>query len=461
MDQRQEIKRLGQAIARLSLPVLVEQFFIVIMGIVNTMLASNLGKEVISAIGMIDTISNIIISVFGALAIGGTVVVAQYTGHNDGEKANQAAAQALMSCLLIAGLATFLIRIFQQPLVRLLFGQADPQVFANALSYLSVILWSYIPIALVNIAFGILRGAGDTRTPMKVSILMNIFNVIFSYVLIYGIHLDFGLTVVQTPGFGIWGAALGLSLARTLGAILVLIPLFRGSKLIQLGRLRHFRIQPDMQKCIFGLGIPASAEQLMFNGGKLIVQTFIVRLGTVAMAANAIATSIVSMLIIPGNAMAIAATTLVGQQIGRGQPKEAKKQLIFLTAAASVAIAIISLILWPFLDQLIRLYTHDQSTVKLTFMVILSTFIAQPLFWATSFIMPAGLRGAGDVRYTMTVSMISMWSLRILLGYVFSVLLPWGVLGIWLAMYIDWVFRSVFFMRRLRGGHWLKKTIPY
>ena len=162
------------------------------------------------------------------------------------------------------------------------------------------------------------------------------------------------------------------------------------------------------------------------------------------------ANSIVGLILIPGNALAIAATALVGQQIGAGKPKEARKQLSFLIAAASVAMGLISILMFAFREGFIRLYTPDAQIVGSVSLIILSALLTQPLFWSTSFITPAGLRGAGDIRYTMSISIISMWIIRIFLGYIFAVVLPWGVLGVWIAMYADWIVRSAFFIRRMR-----------
>ena len=459
MENRNEIKRLAGTVSKLSLPVLVEQFFIVVMGVINTMLASNMGKEAISAIGMIDTISNIMIALFGALSIGGTVIVAQYTGQKDRIKASQSAAQAVLSNLVISAGLAVLLWIFRFLIIRALYGDADALVLDFADQYFSISLWSYIPIAMISVSFGILRGSGDTRTPMRISIIMNLCNVLLSYVLIYGLDIRFGGLDLVLPAFGVRGAATGLTSARTIGMLLVLIPLLNGSKRIRLTRLDLFRPRWDLLRSIFRLGIPASAEQLMFQGGRLITQTYIVRLGTAAIAANTISISVNSLLMVPGNALAIAATALVGQQIGAGRFKEARKQLNFLILAASAAMGLVSLVMLAIKDPVIRLYTHDEQISQLVSVIILSSLVVQPFIWSTSFITPAGLRGAGDIRYTMVVSIISMWLLRILLGYVFAVILPWGVLGVWIAMYVDWLCRSIFFVRRVQRDAWFAKVV--
>jgi putative MATE family efflux protein len=454
-----EIRELGQSVTRLTLPVLVEQTLITLMGVINTIMASRLGRETISAIGMIDAISLLIISFFGALAVGSTVTVAQYVGHNDWEKANGTAGQAIVSSFLIAAAVTLLILLNQKRLVDLLYGGAEQQVLLLSYKYLSIVLWSYIPIALVNIIFGVLRGAGDTRTPMMISILMNVANILFSYSLIYGLAIQLGRFSLRIPALGVGGAASGLLLARLFGLALCLYAIIRGSKLIKLKSLAHFKWQSDLMRCIFRLGIPASTEVLFFQVGKLIVQTFVVHLGTAVIAATAIAGSIGGLVMVPGSAISIAAMTLVGQQIGRGRPDEAKRQLKFLIGSATVAIGLISLLILPFLNGLISLYTDNQPAAEVARIMLLSYLIAEPLIWPAAFITPAGLRGAGDVRYTLTISLISMWLLRVLLAYVFTVWLPLSGLGIWLAMYCDWIARAIFFVGRLRGSLWHKNAI--
>ncbi len=457
--QISEIKRMSRVVGKITLPVLVEQFFVVIMGVINTMLASNLGKTAISSIGMIDSISNIIVSLFSALALGGTVTVAQYTGHQDRDSANQTAAQAILSSLAISGAVTITLALLKKPLLMALYGEVEPIVWQNAMDYLSIALWSYVPISIVSVSFGILRGAGDTRTPMTISISMNVLNVLFSSILIYGVRINFGSLVLQLPGYGVRGAAAGLALARVIGMILVLIPLIRGSKKIVLNNLHMFKLRWDILRCIFILGIPASAEQLMFQGGRLVTQTFIARLGTDAMATNTITSSINNISLIPGQAIAIAATAIIGHQIGANKNKEAKQQLIFLVVFSSIAMGLASLIIFITKFGFINLYTQDPQIMSQVSLILSASLLVQPFIYSSSFVIPAGLRGAGDIRYTMIVSIISMWILRIFLGYIFSVILPWGVMGVWIGMFADWFGRSVLFIRRMSHQKWMHHAV--
>ena len=190
---------------------------------------------------------------------------------------------------------------------------AEPLVISNAHTYLGITLLTYPLITIDLIANGLLRGAGDTKTPMKISIFMNIINVCLTYTFINIMHL------------GIMGAALGIAIARISGGIIILIVLIRGSKILKLTNIKKFKFDKSLLKLIFGIGVPASVESLLFTGGKLITQIYIVDMGTIAIASNAIAGSVATMLNVPGNSLCIAATALVGRHMGRGESKEAEK----------------------------------------------------------------------------------------------------------------------------------------
>jgi len=287
----------------LSLPIIAEQAFVIIMGVVNTIMAGHLGREAVSAIGMVDSLNNIFIAFFSALAVGGTVVIAQYFGKRDINKANDSAIHAVLSSIVISVIITLLIYIFRFPLVSILYGSADQSVYDNVLVYLNITLLTYPLIAVTSVSSGVLRGVGDSKTPMKVSIIMNILNVLLSYSLIYGLKLGnahFSLTI---PALGVKGAALGIAIARTVGAALILYTLIGGSRTIRLRISRDFRINYDILASVFGIGIPASVENVLFQVGKLITQVFVVSFGTANIAANYVANSVFGVINISGSAL--------------------------------------------------------------------------------------------------------------------------------------------------------------
>lgn len=425
----------------LTIPIFLEQLFVISLGMINTMMAGHIGKEAVSAIGMVDSVNNIFIAFFSALAVGGTVIVAQFVGRNNIKKANEAMKQALYTSLLISITITIIMWILKKPLIGVLFGAADPKIVSDALTYIKVTLLTYPLITIDLVANGILRGAGDTKTPMKITIFMNIINVFFTYIFINVFEM------------GILGAALGIAIARITGGLIIMVVIIKGSKLLKLTRFREFKFDPEYLKPIFGVGIPASIESLLFNGGKLITQIYIVDMGTISIASNTIVNSVANMMNVPGNSLCIAATALVGQKMGRNEKKEAEKTLWYVTKLATLALTIVGALSIPIVGFVTRLYTSNIGITQLSTKLLRINSLFIPI-WAISFVLPSGLKGAGDGKYTMITTIIGMWAFRILFGYLLGITLGLGITGVWLGMYIDWVVRGTLYVIRFKSGKW-------
>jgi putative MATE family efflux protein len=450
----EEHRRMRREILALTIPVFTEQACITLMDAINAMMAGHIGKEATAAIGMVDTLNIIFIAIFSALAVGGTVVVAHYIGQNNIKYANESSKQALYSGLFLAILITAALDLFRYPVVNLLYGAADSLVLKYALSYLRITLLTYPLIAVTSIACGVLRGAGDTRTPAKIVILMNIINIFSSYILIFG----FSINTFRFDGMGVIGAALGIAIARVSGACIAIYVLVRGSWGLKLRRIYKYRPNFELLKSILNIGIPASLESLLFNAGKLITQTFIVALGTAPTATHYIAMSLHVLLCVPGNAISIAATAIVGQQMGKGRREQAKAYLWYMNKMGLVCMAGLNIVCFLFFPFLVSLYTPNPEFIKSAAVILWTTalFIA---FWPAGFIIPAGLKGAGDVKYTLIVSAASMWLFRITLGYILCLHLKLGVIGVWFGMYFDWIIRGIAFYIRFKGDGWQNHNV--
>ncbi|MFT5873515.1 MAG: putative MATE family efflux protein [Clostridium sp.] len=440
------MKWIRKDVFNLAIPIMTEQLFVISLGMINTMMAGHIGKEAVSAIGMVDSINNIFIAFFSALAIGGMVVVAQFIGQGNIKKANATMKQALFSGLIITFIITLIMFLLKDPIIAVLFGNAEPAVISNAHTYLSITLLTYPLITIDLVANGLLRGAGDTKTPMKVSIFMNIINVSLTY------------TFINIFGMGIVGAALGIAIARVSGGLIILIVLIRGSKILKLTNIKKFKFDKSLLKLIFGIGVPASIESLLFHGGKLITQIFIVNMGTIAIASNAIAGSVATLLNVPGNSLGIAATALIGRYMGKGELKEAENSLSYITVLSTIFLTVIAVISIPFAGKIVSLFTTNEEIIHLASTVLIINSACIPL-WSISFVLPSGLKGAGDVKYTLVTAIIGMWVFRITLGYLLGVVLNFGLVGIWIGMIIDWVVRGCLYCIRFKKGKWKSKTV--
>lgn len=221
------MKWIRKDVFNLTVPIVTEQLFVISLGMINTMMAGHISKEAVSAIGMVDSINNIFIAFFSALAIGGMVVVSQFIGQENIKKANATMKQALYSGLIISFLVTIIMWLFQGSIIAILFGSADSLVISDARTYLGITLLTYPLITIDLVANGLLRGAGDTKTPMKISIFMNIMNVSLTY------------TFINILGMGVIGAALGIAIARVSGGIIILIVLIKGSRILKLTDIKN------------------------------------------------------------------------------------------------------------------------------------------------------------------------------------------------------------------------------
>jgi putative MATE family efflux protein len=451
--------KIRKDVLNMFIPVCTEQLFAMSLGVLNTIIASGIGKEAISAIGTVDSFNNIIIFFLNSLAVGGTVIVAHYTGQRNDYKAKEALKQAVFSSIMIAMAITISVWFFRDAVLISFFGKAEKLVLDYSSIYFGITLFTYPLIAFSFVSSGILRASGNQRKSMKINIIVNFINIIFSYFLIYGIKVENIHVEFSINGMGVKGAAIALTIARISGVILFVHALTGQSFQIDIKSILKFKIDIPMQKAILGVGIPAGLESFIFNIGKLVQQIFIISLGTVSIASNAITWSVFGILIIPGSACSIVATTMVGYFIGKGDHHEAERVNIYLVKLATVLKVVISAVVFPLAGFIAYIYTRDKEVVGLTSELIRINAIAIPLLWPASFIFPSGLKGAGDVKYTMLVSIISLWFFRVLVGYILCTPLRFGIPGLWLAMYMDWIIRGILFYLRLKNGKWKRKSV--
>ncbi|MCX8727477.1 EmmdR/YeeO family multidrug/toxin efflux MATE transporter [Gilliamella sp. B2838] len=439
---------LWREIYPLAMPIFIENLSVILMGIFSTFLVSWIGKAQMAAVGLAESFNMIIMSFFMAVALGTSVVVAFSLGRHNRKKAVFAARQSITLLVLVSVLLFGFVEFSGYWIVDIIAGKADPEVKNLTLTFLRLTVLGYPALAFILVGCGALRGAGNTKLPMYLNIIMNILNISISYVLIYGIG--------SWQGFGFIGAGIGLTTSRYCGMFFILLVLtIKPSRALFIPLRSYFhsfnaRILVD----ILSIGIPASVESVMFNVGKLLTQTFVAGMGTSTIAANFIAFSIAGLLNLPGGTLGATSTIIVGKRLGMGQIYQPTRQLKFIFQFTNILLCLIAFVTMPFAGLLSSLYTNDPEVIEISKHLLWLNALFTP-FWASSFVLPYGFKGAKDASYTMWVAIGSMWMCRIVVGYLFGVYLGFGVIGVWFGMFLDWIIRSIFFYYRLVSGKWL------
>ncbi|ANI82363.1 EmmdR/YeeO family multidrug/toxin efflux MATE transporter [Kosakonia oryzae] len=437
-------------ITPLAVPIFLENTCVLLMGVLSTFLVSWLGKEAMAGVGLADSFNMVVMSFFAAIDLGTTVVVAFSLGKLDSERARAATRQSLVIMTLFAIVLAAVIHYFGTQIIDFIAGAATAEVKALALTYLELTVISYPAAAIALIGSGALRGAGNTKIPLLINGGMNILNIIISSILIYGLW--------GWKGMGFAGAGLGLTISRYIGAVAIIWVLMIGfNPSLRISLKSYFeKLNFSIIWEVMGIGIPASIESVLFNGGKLLTQMFVAGMGTNVIAGNFIAFSVAALINLPGNALGSASTIITGKRLGKGQIGQAERQLRHVFWLSTLLLTAIAWGTAPFAGLFAAFYTQEED-VKEVVKVLLWLNAAFMPIWAASWVLPAGLKGARDARFAMWVSMLGMWGCRVVAGYTLGIMLGMGVIGVWLGMFLDWAVRGVFFYWRMASGRWLWK----
>lgn len=433
---------------RLIIPLIIEQILGVTIGIADSVMVASVGEAAVSGISLVDTINILLINIFSALASGGAVVAAQYLGRRDTENANIAAGQLLMTTTMMSLGIMLICLIGSSGALRLIFGTIEPEVMSSAKTYFWISAISYPFLAVYNGGAALFRSMRNSKISMLTSVVMNIINVVGNAVFIFVFHM------------GVLGAGLATLIARAAGAVAMVWMLRNDRNPIYVRSWKLFKVRMSMIRNILRIGVPNGMENGMFQIGKILVSSLIASFGTAAIAANAVANSLVCLEYIPGSAMGLAMITVIGQCIGAKEYDQAKKYTYQLMGMTMIGMAALSIIIALLVKPLVGIYNLSPEAMNTAKQLIVLHSICCMLFWPQSFTLPNALRAANDAKYTMIISIISMWTFRIGLSYLLGRYFGMGVVGVWTAMIVDWVFRGTVFVIRFLSGKWrLQKGI--
>ena len=437
-----------QALTALLLPLIAEQALSVTIGLADTLMVAAVGEAAVSGVSLVDSFNTLMIQIMSALATGGAVVTSQYIGHREPKNAKAAAAQILFVLSSFSLVVAAVVVVGRHAILRGIFGSIDADVMRYAETYFLLSALSYPFIGLYNAGAALFRAQGNSKISMLSSLVMNVVNIGGNAVLIFGF------------GMGVMGAALASLISRAVACFAVLSLLQKPACPLRVEGLQALKPDGGLIRRILRVGIPAGIENGMFQIGKLSVSSLTSTLGTAAIAANAVANTTTTFLNIPANAVGMAALTVVGQCLGAGEKEQAVyySRRLLLTAYCGAWIMNISAFLFAnkFAISLFHLSPEAQA-MALEVMVWFN--IVSLFFWPSSFTLPNILRAAGDARFTMSVSIFSMWAFRVGFCYLMVLAFHGGLLSIWTGMFLDWVFRSLCFFVRFVRGRWMEQNV--
>ena len=437
-----------QALVALLLPLIAEQALSVTIGLADTLMVSSVGEAAVSGVSLVDSFNTLMIQVMSALATGGAVVTSQYIGHQEPKNAKAAAAQILFVLASFSLVVAAVVVVGRHAILRGIFGAIDADVMDYAETYFLLSALSYPFIGLYNAGAALFRAQGNSKISMLSSLVMNVINIGGNAVLIYGF------------GMGVLGAALASLVSRAVSCLVVLWLLQRPGCPLRVDGLRALAPDGGLIRRILRVGIPAGIENGMFQIGKLSVSSLTSTLGTAAIAANAVANTASTFLNIPANAVGMAALTVVGQCLGAGEKEQAVYYSRRLLLTAYCGAWVMNLSAFFFANRMVVSLFHlspEAQTMALQVMVWFN-FVSL-FFWPSSFTLPNILRAAGDARFTMAVSILSMWVFRVGFCYVMVLGFHGRLLSIWMGMFLDWVFRSLCFFVRFARGRWMEQSV--
>ena len=423
----------NKSLAKLLLPLVIEQLLIVFVGMADVLMVATLGEAAVSGVSLVDAINNLILQVLFAMTAGGTVICAQFIGKKDDRKASKVGGQLFFITVVSMVIISLLLLFGNHAILSLIFGQVESSVMDNAVLYMALTAISFPFLAIYHSSAAVFRAMGNTKISMYMSLLMNVLNISGNAICIFGLKM------------GVMGVGIPTALSRMIAAIIILALLQNKKNPLRILRLHDLLPDGGLLKKILAIGIPNSVESAIFQFGKLILQSLVSTLGTPSIAAFAVASNLVTYLYLPGNALGAGMLTIVGQCYGAGEYSQARyyaKKLVIINYAM---VSFLSTILIVGRSFFVSCYQLTGLSASLASGLVLAHSIAM-ILWPVAFLLPYYYRAIGRAAFTMVVAIVTMWLFRVGLAWIFIKVLHKNVLWIWYAMFVDWIFRVIIYV---------------
>ncbi|MBD9196130.1 MAG: MATE family efflux transporter [Clostridiales bacterium] len=426
---------------RLIVPLVIEQLLSITVGLSDSLMVSQVGEAAISAVSLVDTVNVLLVNAFASLATGGAVITGQYLGRREVGKAGHSAQQLLLFMAEVSLAVMVLFYLGKGFVLNVVFGQVEADVAAYANTYYMIVEASIPFLALYSAGAALFRVMGNSGTSMWVSTAMNAINVVGNGLLIFVFHR------------GVEGVAIPTLVSRIFAAAAMLVLLRRLNLPIQVERFT-FRHDRFVVKNILRFGVPNGIEGSMFQLGKILLLSTVSVLGTASVAANAIGNTLASFQVVPGTALGLAIVTVVSRCAGASEYDRARYYTKKMMRTAYLYTVLVIALILACLPLILKLYNVSDQAREWATQILWMHGLCGILIWPLAFTLPQALRAAGDTRFTMVASTVSMWTLRVGLGVLLGRYWGFGVLGIWMAMFADWALRAALFVPRFHGHKW-------
>lgn len=423
-------------------PLFMEQLLLLLVGLADTLVVSHVGEAAVSGVSLVNQFNTVFIFLFTALAAGGAVIISQYIGRQDEEKAGEASSQLLMFSAIFSMVLMAVVLFVNRPLLRLLFGKVEEDVMAACVTYLRISAYSYPALAVYNAGAALCRSMGKTKSTMYISIIANAINVAGNLIGVFVLHA------------GVAGVAYPSLISRAFSAVAVTWICFGDRNTVRYRTAWILQWNGSLLRRILGIAVPNGVENGIFQLVKVALSSIVALFGTYQIAANGVAQSIWSLAAMCGTVMGTVFITVIGRCMGAGDIPAAEyyfKKMLKLTVLLSTLWNLLILLLTP---VFLRFYSLEAQTIKLVIWLVVIHNVFNALIFPFSGALGNGLRATGDVRFTMVIAIASTVGVRFILSYLFGVTFRMGVIGIALAMCLDWLLRAVVYYWRLRSGKW-------
>ena len=434
----------NQELLQLIVPIVMEQLLVLLVGIADTLMVSYAGDAAVSGVSLVNQLNNVFILVLGAIASGGAVVASQYVGRRDQEHGAASSSQLLMIGTVISILMAAGVILLRVPLLNALFGRAEEDVLDASMTYLLISALSFPSMAIYNSTSALLRSMNRTRSVMNVSIVMNLTNVAGNAIGVFALHA------------GVAGVAVPSLISRIFAAVILLVLCLNRNQPLYIRWPDVFSWEGPMLRRILSIAAPNGIENGLFNLSKVALSSILTTFGTVQIAANGVAQNFWSLAALFSIAFGYAFVTVVGQCVGAGDIPAADyyiKKLLRMTYLGSFLWNAVIMVLTPLV---LKFYNLSQETIHLIIILVAIHNLFNSLLCPLSLSLSNGLRAAGDAAYTMFAAIFASVVCRIFLSMVFGVWMDMGVIGLSIAMVLDWLIKAVLIAARYHSRKWTK-----